>query len=102
MDEDFVKIATTDQVPDDEGLMLEVDGLPIALFRVDGKYYAVEDVCPHQESSFEGGELEGEEVTCPLHGWRLNVKTGESLEAPGVKVETYEVRLDGEDIYIRL
>jgi nitrite reductase (NADH) small subunit len=102
MSGDFVKVATVDQVPDNEGLMLEVDGLPVALFRVAGKYYAIEDVCPHQESSFEGGELDGAKVTCPLHGWRLNVISGESLEAPGTKVETYEVRLEGQDIYIRL
>jgi nitrite reductase/ring-hydroxylating ferredoxin subunit len=99
---EFIKVATVDEVPDDEGLTLDVDGFPVAIFKVDGQFYAVEDVCPHQESSFEGGELEGKEVSCPLHGWKLDVTTGESLEAEGVFVETYEVMVDGEDIYIKL
>lgn len=99
---DFIKVATVDEVPEDEGLILEVDGYPVAIFRVGDEFYAIEDVCPHQESSFEGGELEGSEVSCPLHGWKLDVITGESLEAKGTRVETYEVKVVGEDIYIRL
>lgn len=100
--DDFVKVATTDQVPDNEGLILEVDGYPIAIFHVGDRYYAVEDVCPHQESSFEGGELEENIVTCPLHGWKLDVVSGESLEAKGIKNETYEVKVVGTEIYIKL
>lgn len=100
--DDFVKVATVDQVPENEGLIMDVDGYPIALFKVGDKYYAIEDVCPHQESSFEGGELDGKEVTCPLHGWKLDVTSGQSLEAPNTRIETYEVKVVGEDIYIRL
>lgn len=100
--DDFIKVATVDQVPDNEGLILDVDGYPIAIFKVGDNFYAVEDVCPHQESSFEGGELDDNVVTCPLHGWKLDVTSGQSLEAKGAKVETYEVKVEGEDIYIRL
>ena len=89
-------------VPSDSPLTVEIDGRPVAIFRVGEKYYAVEDICPHQGASFEGGPLDGEIVTCPLHGWRLNVITGQSLEAPSIQVETYETKVSGGFLFVRI
>ena len=100
--DDFIKVTSVDDVPDNQCLALEINGHPIAIFHVDGKYYAMEDICPHQESSFEGGELDGTVVTCPLHGWKCDITNGVSLDAPSIKLETYETKLIENDIYIRL
>ncbi len=100
--EDYVKVCSVDEVPDDTALAVEIDGRPVAIFKVESRYYAVEDICPHQGASYEGGELDGEVATCPMHGWRLNVVTGQSLEAPGVKIETYDVEVVDGFVYVRL
>jgi nitrite reductase (NADH) small subunit/3-phenylpropionate/trans-cinnamate dioxygenase ferredoxin subunit len=100
--EDFVKVCSTDDVPDDTALAVEIEGRPVAIFKVGDRFYAVEDVCPHQGASFEGGALDDEIVTCPQHGWRLNVITGGSLEAPGIKIETYDVEIVDDNIYVRM
>jgi nitrite reductase (NADH) small subunit/3-phenylpropionate/trans-cinnamate dioxygenase ferredoxin subunit len=100
--DDFVKVCSIDDVPDETALAAEIDGRPIAVFKVGDRFFAVEDICPHQGASFEGGALDGEIVTCPSHGWRLNVITGESLEAPGVKIETYDVEIVDGDVYVRI
>ena len=100
--DDFIKVCKTDDISDSAPLAVEIDGKPVALFRIAGKYYAIEDICPHQGSSFDGGSVDGDIVTCPLHGWKLNVVSGASLEAPGVTIETYEVRVAGNDVYVRL
>ncbi len=100
--DDFVKVCSADDVPDDTALAVEIGGRPVAVFKVGDRFSAVEDICPHQGASFEGGPLDGEIVTCPLHGWRLNVITGESLDAPGVKIETYDVEIVDGDVYVRI
>ena len=99
---DFTQVCPVDMVPSDAPLTVEIDGRPVAIFRVGEEYYAVEDICPHQGASFEGGALDDEIVTFPLHGWRLNVITGGSLEAPGIKIETYDVEVVDGSIYVRL
>lgn len=100
--DDFVKVCSVDDVPDDTALAVEISGRPVAVFKVGDRFSAVEDICPHQGGSFEGGPLDGEIVTCPLHGWRLNVITGESLDAAGVKIETYDVEIVDGDVYVRI
>jgi nitrite reductase (NADH) small subunit len=100
--DDFVKVCSVDDVPEDTALAVEISGRPVAVFKIGDKFFAVEDICPHQGGSFEGGTLDGEIVTCPLHGWRLNVVTGESLDAPGVKIETYDVEIVDGDVYVRV
>ena len=100
--DDFVKICSVEDIPDNEPLAIEVDGMPIAICRVGDKLYAIEDVCPHQGASYEGGEVDGEVLTCPLHGWRTNIVTGRSLEAPAIEIETYEVRVENGFVYIKI
>jgi nitrite reductase (NADH) small subunit len=100
--EDFVKVCPVDDVPEDTALAVELDGRPVAIFKVGDRFYAIEDLCPHQGASYEGGSLEDEIVTCPMHGWRMNVVTGQSLEAPGVRIETYDVEIVDGYVYVRL
>jgi 3-phenylpropionate/trans-cinnamate dioxygenase ferredoxin subunit len=100
--DDFVKVCPIEDIPDDEPLAVEIDGVPVAICKVNGKFYVIEDVCPHQGSSYEGGEIDGEVLTCPLHGWRTNVVTGKSLESEAIEIETYEVRVEDGFLYVKV
>jgi len=96
----MVKVAKTGMIPENEGLVVQVNGRPVAIFNKGGMYYATDDTCPHQGGSLGQGELEDDIVVCPYHEWKFNIKTGASHEIPGFNIETFQVEIKGEDIYI--
>ena len=84
-------------------MCVKPQGLRIALAYVDGKVFAVDDLCSHEDASLSKGSLHGECVTCPLHGSRFDLNTGAALDEPAEEpVQTYPVRIDGDDILVRL
>ena len=81
---------------------LDVDGTLVAVFNVDGQFYAIEDVCTHDGGILTGGAVEGDQVVCPRHGARFSIKTGAVLSPPAYEdVQTFPVRLDGEMVQVR-
>lgn len=99
---DFVKVASTADLKPGENKVVSVDGIDVALFNVDGEFFAISNTCPHRGGPLGEGYLEGDVVTCPWHGWRFNVKTGVSPVVPTAKVPSYKVKVDGSDILISL
>ena len=103
-DEDYVKVASLDKLPPGEMTRVEIGGRAILLANLDGKLHDCSDICPNQFSNLSYGDLDGEEVSCPLHGAKFNVITGEQL--PGKysefgPVQVFEIRLDGSDILLK-
>jgi 3-phenylpropionate/trans-cinnamate dioxygenase ferredoxin subunit len=100
---DFQKVATTTDLPPGGKKLVEIDGRAIALFNVDGRLYAIDDVCTHDGGPLAEGKFEGEEVECPRHGARFNVKTGAALTMPAFEpVATHEVKVEGADVLVKL
>ena len=98
---EFFKVAAVSELPPGGKKLVEVDDIPVALFNVGGKFYAIEDVCTHDDGPLAEGELEGEEIECPRHGARFNVRTGAALCMPAVEpVECYDVKVEGNDILV--
>lgn len=98
---EFVAIATTDEVKPGERIIVEIGRKWIAVFNVDGTYYAVEDVCTHDDGPLAEGELFGCEIECPRHGARFDLRTGAVTAPPAlVPVPTYEVRVTDNQIEI--
>jgi nitrite reductase (NADH) small subunit len=79
---------------------VEVNGKAIALFNVEGTVYALDNTCLHQGGPLGEGMLEGEVVTCPWHMWEYNVRSGEKVGDPSLKVATYPVQVEGNDIKV--
>lgn len=99
----WIRVASTNEIPAGEGRYFDVDGEPVAVFHVDGQFYAISDVCTHEEASLAEGELEGEIVECALHGARFNVRTGEVVALPAtVPVQTFPVRVVGNDVEVQV
>jgi len=78
----FIKVATTDELADQQAKLVEVEGQKIALFRVDGVFYALSDTCTHRRGPLSEGTVEGAEVTCPWHGATFDIRTGAVLGPP--------------------
>src|SRR5437899_1104345 len=99
----FVKVAQSDEIAPGQGKMIEVGGKKIALFNVDGSFYAIDDTCTHRGGPLSEGSLDGKEVTCPWHGAIYDVITGEVLSPPAPKgVARYNVRVEGTDIEVEV
>ena len=99
----FVKIAKSDDIQPGQGKMVEVGGKKIALFNVDGGFYAIDDTCTHRGGPLSDGELNGKEVTCPWHGATFDVTTGQVLRPPAPKeVSGYNIRVEGGDIEVEI
>lgn len=97
---EFVKVATTSEIPPGSGKTVEIGAKPIAVFNCEGTFYAIDDTCPHQGGPLGEGEVEGTVVTCPWHEWRYDVRTGVNTDDPNCKVTAYPVKVDGDDILV--
>jgi len=85
------------------GTAKRIDDLEIAVFNLDGAFFAIKDVCTHEQAPLSEGELTGETIVCPWHGACFSVKTGEALSLPATEpVETFPVVLQGDDVYLEI
>ena len=100
----FVKVGNTSEFQDLEaGKLVDAGGQTIAIFDLGGNYYAIENTCPHRGGPLAEGEMDGEEVICPWHGARFNIKTGAVLAPPAPQgVKSFPVRVTGEDVEVEI
>jgi len=97
----FVTVARVGDIPVGGVKVVRMGDLPIALYHLEGGYYAIEDLCTHDGGPLAEGTLEGDVVECPRHGARFNVKSGVALCLPATApVPTYVVRVQGEEIQV--
>lgn len=99
----FIKIAKSDEIQPGQGKMVAVDGKKMALFNIDGAFYAIDDTCTHRGGPLSEGDLNGNQVTCPWHGAVFDVTTGGALRPPAPSgVSRYTVRVEGGDIEVEI
>ncbi len=99
---DWIRIARLEECPPGAAIERVAAERIIALFNVEGTLYALDGVCPHQGGPLGQGELCGEVVTCPWHGWQFNVQTGQNQLNPRIVQPRYEVRVEDEWILVHL
>lgn len=97
---DFVKVANINEFVSTPIRKAVVNGKEIALCKYEDKFYAIGAICPHQGGPLDEGMLEDGCVVCPWHGWAFNVKDGSSRFNPSVKIETYETKVEGNDLML--
>ncbi|NIM28310.1 MAG: Rieske 2Fe-2S domain-containing protein [Gammaproteobacteria bacterium] len=99
---DWTDVARTDELAPGDYRVVDIDDALIAVFNIDGEYYAIEDVCTHDYETLTGGCIEGDEIVCPRHGARFNIKTGEALTPPAYEpVATLPVRVENGMVQVR-
>jgi 3-phenylpropionate/trans-cinnamate dioxygenase ferredoxin component len=100
--EGFVRAAAVHEIPPGERKLIEVEGTRIAIFNLDGDYYAIEDVCTHDGGPLvEGDIVNGHQIQCPRHGARFDIRTGAALSMPAFSpTESFEVRVEGNEIWV--
>jgi 3-phenylpropionate/trans-cinnamate dioxygenase ferredoxin subunit len=91
---EYVEIAPADQLTDGERLFVELGGKSIVLFNLAGKLFAIGDVCSHDNGPVGDGEIEENEIICPRHGARFDIRTGKATSLPAlVDIPAYPVRV---------
>lgn len=100
---ELIKVAETKDVPAGKAIAVDVQGVKVAIFNIDGSYYAVDDTCTHKGGPLSEGELEGTVVTCPWHGATFDLCTGNHLGPPApAGVTRREVKIEGGDVMVKV
>ena len=97
----YETVAKVGDLQPGEMMYVEVGDDPVCLINLDGAFYALSDICTHQEASLSDGEIVGDEIECPLHGGAFDIRTGQPAAFPVVvPVETYRVRVVGDEVQV--
>ena len=99
---EFVRVTGTTDVQPCQGIVAEVNGMTLAVFNVNSTFHAINNACVHRGGPLGEGELAGNVVTCPWHGWEYDVTTGGCVNNPAAKVERYQVKVEGADVTVFL
>lgn len=99
---DWTFVANQADIPPNGWETVDLDGTLIAVFNLDGEFFAIEDICTHDGAVLTGAPIEGDQITCPRHGARFSIKTGEVLAPPAWEpVPTFPVKVEEGKIYVR-
>jgi 3-phenylpropionate/trans-cinnamate dioxygenase ferredoxin subunit len=91
---EYVQIAPLEDLPNGERLFVEIDTFHLVIFNLAGDYYAISDVCSHDDGPVGDGDLDGYEIICPRHGARFDVRSGQVRSLPAiVDIPAYPVRV---------
>ena len=96
----LTKMAKKSEITVGTGKVVEVGGKTVAIFNCEGAFYAIDNTCKHRGGPLGEGSLSGTTVTCPWHGWEYDVKSGGCQLDPSIKVQTFDVKVDGDDIFV--
>lgn len=99
----LIKVAEVSDIPDNGVKKVSVEGMDIAIFNLEGVFYAISDTCTHEQASLSEGEIDGDNIICARHGATFNIKTGEVVALPAIiPASTYRVKVEGENIMLEI
>lgn len=97
-----VRVAAVGDVKAGESRVVDVAGRTVAVFNIDGRFYAIDNACPHRGGPLAEGDLEGAIIACPWHAWRWDVRTGGNVNNPAVKLACFPVTEDGGGLFVEI
>ncbi len=99
----FLPVANVDEIPEDAGKRVRIEGIDVGLYRVGEKIYAMEDVCPHAGFPLSKGKLEGCVIVCEAHGWPFDIRTGFDPEnEDGFPIPCFAVTVEDGIVHVDL
>ncbi len=99
----WIDVASVNELVPGSHRVIDADGTAVAVFNLDGSYYAIQDVCTHDGGILSNGVVEGDEIVCPRHGARFSITTGAVLGPPAYEdVRTFQVRVEGGRVLVEV
>jgi len=98
---EWINVAAQEELPAGKRKVIETDAGLIAVFNLDGEYYAIEDRCSHDGGELASGSCDGDEIICPRHGARFCIRNGKSLTPPAYEdIESFPVRISNGRVHV--
>ena len=97
-----VAIGAASAIPEGGSIIVEVNRKDVAVFKTNGQFFAIDDLCPHMGASLSGGFIEDGVVTCPWHYWRFRLSDGAWADSPKIKTGCYAVHVVGDQLELEL
>lgn len=94
------RVCRVGELVEGQARSVELGNKLVAVFCHEGKFFAIDDVCPHMGAPLSDGHVENGIVTCPWHAWRFRLADGTWADSPRIKIGSYPVRVEGDDIYV--
>lgn len=99
---EWINVAPAAEIAPGTCRTVVVDDVEIAVINLDGRFYAIEDVCTHDGGDLSSGHIEGCEIICPRHGARFDIRSGDVTAPPAYEpIETFQVRVEGEMVQVK-
>ena len=98
----FTTVARVGSIPEGQGETFTLDERTIAVFNDGGKYFAIDDLCPHMGASLGAGDVQDGIVACPWHAWRFKICDGTWCDNPTLSIDCFDVRVKGDEIQVRV
>lgn len=99
---DWITVCAAAELPPGGHALADLDGTPVAVFNLEGDYYAIHDICSHDGAEIASGRLEGDEIVCPRHGARFCIKTGLVTKPPAYEdIAIFPVRVADGMVQVR-
>ena len=98
---EWVRVAAVGDIPTSRGRRFEVRGQAVAVFNLDGQFYAIEDTCPRDDGSLSQGDLFGDLVQCPIEACKYELTTGKCITFDA-HVQAFPAKAEGSDVFIQL
>ena len=91
---EFVDVASVDEIPNLERLFVSIDGKEIVVININQEFYAIADICSHDDGPLGEGEIEGNKISCPRHGALFDIRNGKALTLPAVvDIPSYPIQI---------
>jgi nitrite reductase (NADH) small subunit len=97
-----IRVASVADVPAGEGRVVQAGSLMLALFNIEGRFYAIDNTCRHRGGPLGEGDLDGRVVSCPWHAWRWDVTTGLNVNNPGSAQLCFPVSVTNGEVFVEL
>ena len=97
---EYQTVGKLEDFEDGVGRAFAVNGRMVAVFLRDGKFFAIDDMCPHMGASLAEGHLDGDTVACPWHSWRFCIRDGTWEDNPRIKIDSFVVRVQGDEVQV--
>jgi len=99
----YRRVASVDAIPAGKGAVVEVGGKKVAVFNVEGRFYALDNLCSHRGGPLGEGSLRGKRVNCPWHGAQFDVTNGQVLSFPATEgIASYSTTVEGDGIWVAI
>ena len=95
-----VRLGPKHAIPENDFRVFQLDAIDVVVYNVMGKFYGVGNYCPHAGVALSRGPLDGTIITCPGHGLRFDVVTGDCLDMEFLKLTRFEIEVVGDDLYV--